>query len=136
MFILFFLLGCAATKNKTSSPSQIPSVIIEKDFNDLLNYSPSAFAILKYSVQNDTLLLEILSKKKGNDKFVLKTNGKIMKSSPPQINLYLFLKDTLKAKETPTVKKLLFDISPLKTKQNGKLILNINDRAQKIEYFY
>ncbi len=139
LFLLFSasisLLSCKVKQNSsTKEKEEVKKVIIDAA-REIAEAKQKSYSINSFSIQGDTLILDVTyTGGCGQNTFQLYSNGLLMKSLPPQINVYLehsIESETCKKEIKRTLK---FDISPLRKPGNPKIILNINTADNKAEW--
>ncbi len=70
----------------------------------------------------------------GKNNFELYSNGLLMKSMPPQLEIYLEREQENETCNDEIKQLLKFDLSPVKKPGNAKIILNINSAENKLEW--
>ena len=143
LFLFFsasiFLFSCKAKQNASTTETvkekeEVKKVLIDAA-REIAEAKQKTYTLNSFTIQGDTLSLEVTyTGGCGQNTFELYSNGLLMKSLPPQFNVYL--EHTI---ENETCKKeikrtLKFDLSPLKRPGNPKIILNINSADNKAEW--
>lgn len=128
-----FFVSCAGThKSQTSAPVETKKIIVEQ--GHAVN-EEKTYTINSFSVEADVLTLNLTYKGGcGKHNFELYSNGLLMKSLPPQLDVIL---EHRQENETCTDEKkqtLKFDLAPIKKPGNPKVILNINSADTKAEW--
>lgn len=139
LFLLFSasisLLSCKVKQNSSIKEKEEVKKVIIDAAREIAEAKQKSYSINSFSIQADTLILEVTyTGGCGQNSFQLYSNGLLMKSLPPQINVYLehsIENETCKKEIKRTLK---FDISPLRKPGNPKIILNINTADNKAEW--
>ena len=140
MIMAVILISCGEKKNTMSTEEneetteqqdgQIQDLILTQDFNPDKN---DAFEVKAVSLDGD--ILTVLVEYSGgceDHEFNLKFNGAIMKSLPPQANLFLEHKANGDSCRALIRQELKFNISSVY--QGEGIILHLNNYDQRIEY--
>lgn len=96
-----------------------------------------AYQIKSASLEQDSLILTITHGGGCKDHdYTLYSNGSLMKSLPPKMNLMLHHNGNEDYCRALIQKRLAFDLSAIKKLSSGKIILQIADYPTPIEYTY
>ncbi len=137
VFGLLFFVGCRSKRN--ISEQAIPGITVKELIVDR-EYSFSEEAIpdiLFASIENHILTLTVnYHGGKARHSFDLYFNGIIMKSLPPQVNLFLKHTHTPENCEKLITETIKFDLRNLRIGETGKIIVRIPGYQEMLEYNY
>lgn len=127
---VFFLVGCANSKNTTPEKKPLNQPItgaLEKIEKGSKTHKDSdAYGITNATIKGDSLFADIsYSGGCGEASFNLYWNGAMMKSMPPQVNLWFHLDDKDDC-EALVKKKMAFDISAL-LESNNEVVVRLHN---------
>ncbi len=132
---MLFLVSCSGTgKSQKTAEKQVElkPVIIEQGHP---TSETQAYSIKSFSIEGDVLTIYVSYKGGcGKHDFNLYSNGLLMKSLPPQINVFLEQKVENESCSNEINQTLKFDLTPIKKPGNAKIILNINTHENKAEW--
>jgi hypothetical protein len=146
LIVLFFMLTSSCGNKKSASETQLtdnkvtteqksgPTLIIDQSggFDQGDHYD-----IFAARIEGDSLHMTISHG--GGCKvheFKLYTNGAMMKSLPPKINLILHHNGNEDNCRALIQKEIAFNIGELKSMSNGRIIINLSNFDQPLEYNY
>ena len=139
--VLLFATGCG---NKKNTSETIMSEDKEQTAGHALVIDQSgafdkgdAYQIKSAAIEQDSLVLTITHGGGCKDhEYTLYTNGALMKSLPPKMNLLLHHNGNEDYCRALIQKRLAFDLSAIKELSSGTIILQIADYPTPLEHTY
>ncbi len=139
LFVCFFaailLFSCKIKEGSSAKEKEEVKKVIVNGAREIEEAKQKTYTLNSFSFNGDTLIMEVTyTGGCGQNTFELYSNGLLMKSLPPQINVYLEHSIENETCKKEIKKTLKFDLSPLKKPTNPKIILNINSSENKAEW--
>jgi len=138
IFLLLFFNACKTSKTKESEKKDLVTIeeelIIDDNFN-LQDYKQIKFEILSHQIIGTDLNLKVKTENIcGEQHFALYTTSALMKSLPPQKNLYLVCRTCLDECNKTSSIDLSFKLNALKNVPYETIVLNIDNYNEQVIY--
>jgi hypothetical protein len=135
LLVLTVISSCKTKKMKSQNSAETHrELIVEKDFK----YTETkTVSIAAATIEGDVLTLTLnYHGGKGMHAFDLYFNGIIMKSMPPQVNLFLSHTHTQDNCEKLITETVSFDIKKLQMGGTGTVVIRLPGFNERLEYNY
>lgn len=135
MLVLPVISSCKTKKVKRQNPADAPKeLVVDKEFQFT---EVKTVSIIAAEIEGDVITLTLnYHGGKGMHDFDLFFNGIIMKSMPPQVNLFLKHSHTQENCEKLITETVSFDIKKLQMGETGTVIIRLPGLNEILEYKY
>ena len=134
LLVLPVISSCKTKKVRQNTAKVLKELIIEKEFQFA---EVKTVSINAAEIEGDVLTLTLnYHGGKGMHSFDLYFNGIIMKSMPPQVNLFLKHTHTQENCEKLITETVSFDIKKLQMGDTGTVIIRLPGFNERLEYTY
>lgn len=138
LIILIALMTCSACRTKQAAVIEpLPgtkAMILNREF---IPTDQPEFSILSADIEGDIISISVnYPGGKGFHDFDLVFNGIIMKSMPPQVNLFVRHSQTEDNCDRIMSDSLKFDLRGLRLGEHGSVIIRLEGLSERLEYKY
>lgn len=135
MVSFLFIASCKAKRlARQGSKETVKELIVDREFSPAGELSVS---IVSAKTEEDILILTLTYHGgKGYHEFDLVFNGIVLKSLPPQVNLFLKHTHTQDNCEKLITRTFKYDLKTLQMGEKGTVIIRLQGFAEKLEYNY
>jgi hypothetical protein len=138
LVILLSLIACSSCRTKQAAVIEpLPgtkAMILNREF---IPTDQPVFSILSAEIEGDVMSISVnYPGGKGFHDFDLVFNGIMMKSMPPQVNLFVRHSQTEDNCDRIMSDSLKFDIRGLRLGEHGSVIIRLEGYSERLEYLY